>query len=495
MRAVEPDLLARGGLRTDLFIAGSWCAPAHGQSFPVENPATGDVVARVADAGPLDAVAALDAACLSAEGWASSTPRTRAELLHRAFEALLSRSEDFAYLITTEMGKPLAESRSEIAYAADFLRWFAEEAVRLPGRFGRSPDGDTQMLVTARPVGPCYLITPWNFPLAMATRKIAPALAAGCTVVLKPADATPLTALLFADLLTEIGLPSGVVNVVPSSRPAEVSAAIFEDSRLRKISFTGSTGVGRQLLSQAADRVLRTSMELGGNAPFIVFADANLDAAIEGAIQAKFRNAGQACTAANRFLIHERVVDAFTKGLNERVAALTVGPGQDPATNVGPLIDQRAVAKVSGLVDDAVAGGAQLLAGGHALIGPGCFFEPTVLTGVSPDSDIARQEIFGPVVTLSEFGDEREAVQLANDTEYGLASYVYTQDLGRAHRMITALDAGMTAINVGSVSNAAAPFGGAKQSGLGREGGAEGIHEYLEVKYATVGFPSTPDEQ
>jgi succinate-semialdehyde dehydrogenase/glutarate-semialdehyde dehydrogenase len=482
-------------LRTDLFIGGWWYASADGQTFPVENPATGDVVARVADAGPHDAVAALDAACLSAGGWASATPRTRGELLRRAFEALLSRSEDFAYLITTEMGKPLAESRSEVAYAADFLRWFAEEAVRLPGRFGRSPDGDTQMLVTARPVGPCYLITPWNFPLAMATRKIAPALAAGCTVVLKPADATPLTALLLADLLAEVGLPAGVVNVLTTSRPAEVSAALFQDSRLRKVSFTGSTGVGRRLLSEAADRVLRTSMELGGNAPFIVFADADLDVAVEGAMQAKFRNAGQACTAANRFLVDERVADAFTQRLSERVAALTVGPGQDPATNIGPLIDRRAVTKVSGLVDGAVAGGAQLLAGGHALIGPGCFFEPTVLTGVSPDSAIAREEIFGPVVTLIPFADEPEAVQLANDTEYGLASYVYTRDLGRAHRMITALDAGMTAINVGSVSNAAAPFGGVKQSGLGREGGAEGIQEYLEVKYATVSFPSTPDEQ
>jgi succinate-semialdehyde dehydrogenase/glutarate-semialdehyde dehydrogenase len=351
------------------------------------------------------------------------------------------------------------------------------------------------MLVTGRAVGPCYLITPWNFPLAMVTRKIAPALAAGCTAILKPAEATPLTALLFADVLAEVGLPPGVVNVVTTSRPAEVSSALIEDSRLRKISFTGSTGVGRRLLSQAADRVLRTSMELGGNAPFIVFDDADLGAALEGALQAKFRNGGQACTAANRFLLHERIAQEFTQRLTERVAALTVGPGTDPAADIGPLIDRQAVVKVSALVDDAVAGGAKPLVGGRALGGAGCFFEPTVLAGVSPDSDIARQEIFGPVVTLTVFGNEREAVRLANDTEYGLASYVYTQDLGRAHRMITALDAGMTAINVGSVSNAAAPFGGVKQSGLGREGGAEGIQEYLEVKYATIGLTSTPDER
>lgn len=489
------DLLEQVTTRTDLFVAGSWSAAAGGERFPVEDPATGQRLAMVADACPRDGINALDAAVASADDWVATPLRTRSGLLRRAFEVLLSRSEEFAYLITAEMGKPLAESRGEVAYAADFLRWFAEEAVRLPGRFGTSPDGDTQMLVTGRAVGPCYLITPWNFPLAMVTRKIAPALAAGCTAILKPAEATPLTALLFADLLAEVGLPPGVVNVVTTSRPAEVSTALIEDSHLRKISFTGSTGVGRRLLSQAADRVLRTSMELGGNAPFIVFDDADLDAALEGALQAKFRNAGQACTAANRFLVHERIAEAFTQRLTERVAALTVGPGTDPAADVGPLIDRRAVAKVAGLVDDAVAGGARLLVGGRALGGTGCFFEPTVLAGVSPESDIARQEIFGPVVTLTMFGNEREAVRLANDTDYGLASYVYTQDLGRAHRMITALDAGMTAINVGSVSNAVAPFGGVKQSGLGREGGAEGIHEYLEVKYATVGFPSTPDEQ
>jgi len=479
-------LVADGGCHT-LLIGGRSCDAADGTRFNVEDPATERVLATVANAGAVDASLALDAAVDAGAQWAATPSRARSELLRRAFDLLVLRTDDFARSITAEMGKPLVDARAEVGYAADFLRWFAEEAVRIPGRFTPAPDGTTQIVVTGRPVGPCYLVTPWNFPLAMATRKLAPALAAGCTVVLKPAELTPLTSLLFAELLVEVGLPPGVVNVVTTTRPAEVSAALLADPRLRKLSFTGSTAVGRTLLAQAAPRVLRTSMELGGNAPFIVFDDADLDAAVVGAMQAKFRNGGQACTAANRFLVQADVAEPFTDRIVQRVATLRLGPGDAAGTDVGPLVDARAVRKIDELVRRAVAQGARVLAGGRPVAGRGHFFEPTVLADVGPDADILAEEIFGPVVVLTSFVDERHAVELANATEYGLASYVYTRDVSRAHRMIDALDAGMTGINTGLISNAAAPFGGVKQSGTGREGGTEGLQEYLATRYAAFG--------
>jgi succinate-semialdehyde dehydrogenase/glutarate-semialdehyde dehydrogenase len=415
--------------------------------------------------------------------------RARSEILARTFELLLERRTQFATLITLESGKPLAEADAEVAYAAEFVRWYAEEAVRIDGRYTSSPAGTGRMVVSQRPVGPCYLVTPWNFPLAMATRKLAPALAAGCPVVLKPAELTPLSTLLLAMLIEDAGVPPGVVNIVPTARPAAVSEALLADPRLRKVSFTGSTRVGKRLLELAARNVLRTSMELGGNAPFVIFADADLDAALDGAMQAKFRNAGQACTAANRFLVHATLVDAFAERIAERVAGLAVGPGSRPGTAIGPLIDARAVARIDALVGDALQRGAQLLTGGHPIAGDGHFFEPTVLAGVRPGSNVLREEIFGPVVAISAFDDEDEAVRLANDTEYGLASYVYTRDLARAQRMIDTLESGMTGINVGILSDAAAPFGGIKASGLGREEGYEGIREYLATTYALTTDP------
>jgi succinate-semialdehyde dehydrogenase / glutarate-semialdehyde dehydrogenase len=478
-----------------LLLGGAWRDAADGSRFNVEDPATDQIVASVADATDEDARRALGCAAAAAGLWASTAPRTRSELLRRVFDPLMACESDFAELITTEMGKPLSEARAEVGYAAEYLRWYAEEAVRTTGRVGLGPEGSTDIVVTSRPVGPSYLITPWNFPLAMATRKIAPALAAGCTVVLKPADLTPLTVLSFGQLLLDVGLPAGVVNIVPTTRPAQVTEALLGDARLRKLSFTGSTAVGRQLLAQAAPRVLRTSMELGGNAPFVVFADADLDAAVEGALQAKFRNSGQACTAANRFLVHERVYDSFAARLVERVQALRVGPGAEPGTDIGPLIDGRAVSKVAGLVERAVVAGATLLAGGAPIDGVGYFFEPPVLSDVAPDSEIAHEEIFGPVVTLTPFADETQAIALANGTDYGLASYVYTRDVARAHRMVAALETGMTGVNVGVVSNAAAPFGGVKQSGLGRDGGPEGLREYLDVKYAAFPVSVVSDDR
>ncbi|MDR6973004.1 NAD-dependent succinate-semialdehyde dehydrogenase [Leifsonia shinshuensis] len=483
LSARETDLLDR--VPDGLFILGNWEAGTR-EPIEVQDPATGRVIKRIANATPEDGMRALDAAAAAADAWAATPPRVRGEILRRAFDLLQERREDFALLMTLEMGKPLAEANGEVTYGGEFLRWFSEEAVRISGRFGQSPEGTGTMVVTQRPVGPCFLITPWNFPLAMATRKIAPALAAGCTVVVKPAELTPLTTLFFAQLLADAGVPAGVVNVVQTSTARDVSSPIIADPRLRKLSFTGSTPVGRSLLAQAGQNVLRTSMELGGNAPFVVFEDADLDKAVDGAMLAKFRNIGQACTAANRFIVHEAVADEFARRVTERVQALRIGRGTEDGVTIGPLIDDRAVASMAALVEDAVSRGARVLTGGSAPEGDGYFFEPTVLVDVQPGSDILREEIFGPILAITTFSTEDEAVAAANDTEYGLIGYAFTQDLARGQRMIDRIDTGMMGLNTGLVSNAAAPFGGVKQSGLGREGGLEGIQEYLSTKYTLI---------
>ncbi|MBN9172987.1 MAG: NAD-dependent succinate-semialdehyde dehydrogenase [Microbacterium sp.] len=480
----EKELLEQ--VPTGLFIAGEWVDAEGGRTFDVHDPATNAVIRTIADASPADGIRALDAAVAVQDEWAATAPRVRSDILRRAWELLQERKEDAALLMTLEMGKPLAEARGEVAYGGEFLRWFSEEAVRITGRYGTNPEGTGRMVVSQRPVGPSFFITPWNFPLAMATRKIAPALAAGCTVVIKPPALTPLSTIFLVKLLEEAGLPKGVVNVVATSSSSKLSGPIIADPRLRKLSFTGSTEVGRKLIAQAAEGVLRVSMELGGNAPFVVFEDADLDKAVDGAMAAKFRNIGQACTAANRFIVHESVAEAFADKVTERVKAMKIGRGTEDGVAIGPLIDQDAVAKAVELVDDAVTRGATLRTGGSAIEGEGTFFEPTVIADVQAGSDILREEIFGPVLAIATFGDEDEAVRLANDTEYGLVSYVYTQDLARGHRMIDRLETGMMGLNVGVVSNAAAPFGGVKQSGVGREGGLEGIHEYLSTKYTLI---------
>ena len=482
--ATEAELLA--SLPQGLFINGEWVPATAGATFAVRDPATGAVLAQVADASPEDGIRALDAAVAAQVEWAATAPRVRSDILRKAFDLVRERTEELALLMTLEMGKPLAEARGEVAYGGEFLRWFSEEAVRISGRYGGNPEGTGRMVVSQRPVGPSYFITPWNFPLAMATRKIAPALAAGCTVVVKPAELTPLTTLRFVQILHEAGVPAGVVNVITTTHSADVSAPIIADPRLRKLSFTGSTQVGRKLIAQSAERVLRVSMELGGNAPFVVFEDADLDKAVDGAMLAKFRNIGEACTAANRFVVHEAVAEEFTKRVTERVAAMKVGRGTEDGVQIGPLIDEKTVAKAHELVTDAVSRGAQVTTGGSAVDGEGTFYLPTVISGVTAGSDILSQEIFGPVLAIATFSDEDEAVRLANDTEFGLVSYVFTSDLARGHRMIDRMETGMMGLNVGVVSNAAAPFGGVKQSGLGREGGAEGIHEFLSVKYTLI---------
>ncbi|KQQ03931.1 MULTISPECIES: NAD-dependent succinate-semialdehyde dehydrogenase [unclassified Rathayibacter] len=487
VEASEAALLAR--VPSQLFIGGAWVDASGGGTIDVEDPATGEKILTIADATPEDGLRALDAAVAAGESWAATAPRKRGEILRRAFDLLQERKDEFALLMTLEMGKPVAEALGEVAYGGEFLRWFSEEAVRISGRYGVNPEGTGRMIVSQHPVGPCYLITPWNFPLAMATRKIAPALAAGCTVVVKPAELTPLTTLAFAALLAEAGVPDGVVNVVTTSSAGALSEPILNDPRLRKISFTGSTPVGRTLLQQASANVLRTSMELGGNAPFVVFEDADLDKAVEGAMLAKFRNIGQACTAANRFFVHESIAEEFAARVTERVSALRIGRGTEEGVTIGPLIDDRAVAKAGALVEDAVARGARIRTGGHSVDRSGHFYEPTVLSGVDGGSEILRTEIFGPVLAIVPFRDEDEAVALANDTEFGLVSYVFTRDLARGQRMIERLATGMMGLNVGVVSNAAAPFGGVKQSGLGREGGLEGIHEYLDTKYTLTPDP------
>ncbi|MDK4248472.1 NAD-dependent succinate-semialdehyde dehydrogenase [Corynebacterium accolens] len=474
---------------TQLLIGGEWRDSASGETFDVENPATGEKLATLASANSEDATAALDAACAVQDEWARTTPRERAEILRRAFELVQERADDFAALMTLEMGKPIAESKGEVTYGGEFLRWFSEEAVRDYGRTATVPEGTLRMITRRKPVGPCLLITPWNFPLAMATRKVAPAVAAGCTMVLKPAKLTPLTAQYFAQTMLDAGLPKGVLNVVSGKSASAISEPLLADARLRKLSFTGSTPVGRTLLKGAADNVLRTSMELGGNAPFIVFEDADIDQAVKGAMGAKMRNIGEACTAANRFLVHESVAEEFSEKLVAEFKKLKLGNGMDEGVTCGPLIEPKALDSVSGLVDDAAEKGATILTGGKRAGGGGYFYEPTVISNVSRETRVSQEEIFGPVAPIITFSTEEEALEIANDTEYGLASYVFTENSDRLWRIADGLEFGLMGFNAGVISNAAAPFGGVKQSGMGREGGAEGIEEYTSVQYLGIRDP------
>ena len=493
---------------TDLLLGGSWVTGDNG-SFPVHNPSCGQILAHVADASVEQGIEALDAACDARTSWAATSVRERADILNRAYTLMTQRTEVIARLMTLEMGKPLDQSRGEVAYAANYLRWYAEEAARNFGRTALAPESGLQITTVRRPVGPCLLITPWNFPLAMAARKVAPALAAGCTAVLKPASLTPLSSLYFASLMREAGLPDGVLNVVTTSRTGEVVSALMADERLRKVSFTGSTAVGRTLLAQASQNVLRTSMELGGNAPFIVFEDADIPAAVEGAYAAKMRNMGEACTAANRFIVHEDIAEEFTRAFVERMEATVVGDGTADGTDCGPLIQPSAVESMLFMVEDALGKGALLACGGYIPeleenvpsdtggmpknLNKGNFIRPTVVTGVTDSMRVWREEIFGPVApiaTFSGYGEEgeRTALKLANDTEYGLAAYVYTSNHPRFTRMAAGLEFGLIGYNSGVISNAAAPFGGMKQSGMGREGGPEGLEEYTELQY--IGAPN-----
>lgn len=469
-----------------LWIGGPVDA-AGGATFTVRNPANGDVIAEVADGTPEDAIRALDAAAAVQQDWAATPARERGEILRTVFEQVTARAEEFALLMTLEMGKALPESRNEVRYGAEFFRWFSEEAVRISGRYLHAPSGTGRIMVHKQPVGPCLAITPWNFPLAMGTRKIGPALAAGCTMIVKPASATPLTMLLLAKLCAEAGLPDGVLSVLTSRRSGAVTQALIDDSRLRKLTFTGSTEVGRTLVEKSAGGLLRTSMELGGNAPFVVFEDADIDAAVEGAMLAKLRNGGEACTAANRFHVQRGVLaeftDKFVAAVNEKVR---LGPGTDPETTLGPLINEEQLNIVSELVDDAVSGGATARVGGKAPGGPGWFYPATVLTDIPANARILREEVFGPVAPIVAFDTEEEGLAAANDTEYGLVSYVYTRDLDRALRVAEGLETGMVGVNRGVISDPAAPFGGVKASGFGREGGTEGIEEYLSTKYIAM---------
>ncbi|WP_309080402.1 NAD-dependent succinate-semialdehyde dehydrogenase [Zhihengliuella sp.] len=483
----EAALLA--SVPTGLLIDGEWRDASDGGTFDVHDPATGKVIATLASATSEDAKAALDAADAAQADWARTPARVRSDILRRAFELINERAEDFALLMTLEMGKPLAEARGEVAYGNEFLRWFSEEAVRDYGRYLTTPEGKNKILVQNKPVGPCLLITPWNFPLAMATRKVGPAVAAGCTMVLKPAKLTPLTSQLFAAVMLEAGLPAGVLNVVSGNSASAISGPIMKDRRLRKVSFTGSTPVGRQLLKDAADNVLRTSMELGGNAPFIVFEDADLDKAVEGAMAAKMRNMGEACTAANRFLVQDTIAEEFTRKFAEAMGRLKPGRGTEDSSTVGPLIDGGARDDVHQLVSAAVSAGAEAVCGGEPIDGDGYFYAPTVLGNVPNDAAILNEEIFGPVAPVTTFETEEQAIRLANASEYGLASYLFTQDYARMFRVAEQIEFGMVGFNAGVISNAAAPFGGVKQSGLGREGGAEGIAEYSTVQYIGIADP------
>jgi succinate-semialdehyde dehydrogenase/glutarate-semialdehyde dehydrogenase len=487
MTGAERERAVLDRLPAQLYIAGKWRAASGGSTFAVEDPSTTEALVEVADAEAQDALAALAAAADRQHEWAATAPRERGEILRRAYEAILAQTDDLALLMTLEMGKALPESRAEIAYAAEFFRWFSEEATRIHGRYMVNTTGKGRILTMRQAVGPCVFVTPWNFPTAMGTRKIAPAVAAGCTMVVKPAQQTPLSMLALAKILEDAGLPGGVLNVITTRHSGAVIEPLLKDPRTRKLSFTGSTEVGRRLIEQSAEQILRVSMELGGNAPFIVFDDADLDAAVEGAVVAKMRNVGEACTAANRFHVHESVAEEFAQRLAERMGAMKVGRGTDPDVDVGPLIDDNQRSKVEELVADAVSRGARALIGGKRLDAPGYFYEPTVLVEVADDARLLREEIFGPVAPIATFSSEEDALAAANRTEYGLVSYVYTRDLDRAIRVSEGIESGMVGLNQGVVSNPAAPFGGVKQSGFGREGGFEGIGEYLETKYVALG--------
>jgi len=473
-------------VKPQLYIGGEWRDGAESATLPVEDPASGETLVEVADATVDDAKAALAAAADKQAEWAQTAPRDRSEILRRAYELLNERADDLAVLMTLEMGKPVAESKAEIAYAADFFNWFAGEALRIDGRYGVADKGTGRVIVMRQPVGPCLFITPWNFPMAMGTRKIGPAIAAGCTMVVKPAKQTPLSMLALAQILEEVGLPGGVLNVITASSSGSVMEPLIKDPRTRKLSFTGSTEVGRKLMEQAADQILRVSMELGGNAPFLVFDDADVDAAVEGAMIAKMRNIGEACTAANRFHVHESVAAEFGDKLAAKMGELKVGRGTDPDVEVGPLIDDDQRGKVEELVNDASEKGAKVVVGGSRLNGSGYFFEPTVLTEVPREARLLEEEIFGPVAPIATFTTDDEALEAANRTVFGLVAYMYTRDLDRAFRVMEGLETGMVGLNQGLVSNASAPFGGVKQSGFGREGGREGIAEYLETKYVAM---------
>ncbi|SNY81061.1 succinate-semialdehyde dehydrogenase / glutarate-semialdehyde dehydrogenase [Nocardia amikacinitolerans] len=471
---------------TQLWIGGPVDAEG-GATFPVHNPANGEVLIQVADASPADAMRALDAAVAVQAEWAATPARERGEILRAVFEQITARAEEFALLMTLEMGKALPESRNEVRYGAEFFRWFSEEAVRVHGRYLHAPSGTGRIMVHKQPVGPCLAITPWNFPLAMGTRKIGPALAAGCTMIVKPASETPLTMLLLAKLCHEAGLPDGVLSVITTSRSSAVTGPLLKDSRLRKLTFTGSTEVGKKLVEQSAHGLLRTSMELGGNAPFVVFDDADIDAAVQGAMLAKLRNGGEACTAANRFHVQNGVLEEFTAKFAEAMTnSVTMGPGTDPETTLGPLINEDQLTTVGELVDDAVAAGARVRLGGKAPGGPGWFYPATILSDVPPQARILREEVFGPVAPIVGFETEDEGIAAANDTEFGLVAYVYTKTLDRALRVAEGLESGMVGVNRGVISDPAAPFGGVKASGFGREGGTEGIEEYLSTKYIAL---------
>ncbi|VXC49763.1 NAD-dependent succinate-semialdehyde dehydrogenase [Aeromicrobium sp. 9AM] len=477
----EKEVVA--AVHPQLFIGGQWRAAEGGKTFAVEDPSNGQTLVEVADASVADGKAALDAAVAAQADWAATPPRDRGEILRKAFEIITERADELALLMTLEMGKPIKEAKAEIAYGSEFFRWFSEEAVRIAGRYSVAPNGATRLLTLKQPVGPCLMITPWNFPLAMGTRKIGPAIAAGCTMVVKPAALTPLSMLRLGDILTEAGLPDGILNIVTTKSTGEVMEPIIRDPRLRKLTFTGSTEVGRSLVEQSAEGLLRVSMELGGNAPFLVFDDADIDKAVEGAMLAKMRNIGEACTAANRFIVHESVAEEFGTKLTEKMQALSVGRGTEDGIDVGPLVEAKQRDKVAELVDDAVGKGATVLTGGSAPDGEGYYYSPTVLSDVPLGARLAKEEIFGPVAPIFTFTDEADALRMANDTEFGLVAYAFTSDLSRAVRVYEGLETGMVGINQGIVSNPAAPFGGVKASGFGREGGAEGIEEYLETKY------------
>ena len=486
MTTETTELTVVDGVEKRLYIGGEWRDATGGETLAVEDPSTAEALCEVADATPDDALAALGAATEAQAEWKNTAPRERGEILRRAFEKIVERTDELALLMTLEMGKSVKESKAEIAYAAEFFRWFSEEAVRIEGRYAVPPAGTGRMLTMKQPVGPCILITPWNFPMAMGTRKIGPAVAAGCTMVVKPAKQTPLSMLALAQILEESGLPGGVVNVITSSSSGSVMGPLISDPRARKLSFTGSTEVGRKLIEQSAERILRVSMELGGNAPFIVFDDADVDAAVEGALVAKMRNVGEACTAANRFHVSESVSGEFAEKLAKRMEAMKVGRGTEEGVEVGPLIDGDQRDKVQSLVEDALGKGAKALVGAEKMEGAGYFYRPTVLDDVPQDATLLKEEIFGPVAPVASFGSEEEAIAAANDTEYGLVAYVFTRDLKRALRVCEGLETGMVGLNQGMVSNASAPFGGIKASGYGREGGHEGIQEYLETKYVAI---------